>query len=1437
MIIFSIFVANFNDRMKSKAYNFFIPFLLCFYGIHVYASVSYESRLISTADGLTCNTINDMTQDDYGYMWIGTSNGLCRYDGYSFVNFHKLGSKSVENTDPHVALLFNDDRNKLLWVYTSKHSLACYDLRKAKFVDYTGCGDEDREFKNRYLSPNGMWLYDDCFGARCIRDNNGTLKKTDYTKENHLLPTNKIHTVREDFNNNVWFFTEKGAILVDKRGREKIFLKGHDIIASRIQNKYIIFITAENNAYVYDNKYRLIKHGILPSMMGHINKITSNIIWQNKWFIFTDSETFAMDLKTGVFYKPSDIQIKNGRERWAATGYYFISDDNGNLTIFPNKGSARKFNLIPNIKYTKARDGMFNIVKDQYGILYIATYGNGLFIFNPKDGTMVHHTPSDARPLIYSNFLLDIMIDRSGCIWVSTETAGLSCINSVGSATANFIYPESKHKDDWANYVRHIYKKDDENIIISTKENKLYDYNTNNKSITLQKEMDACVYAYFKDSKGHTWIGTRGGGLYVDGIKYSKNDSKYNVPVNDFYDIGEDCYGRIWIATWDGGLLMTKYSPKKPLKFNQYLNRSFKERRIHNIEFGKNGELWIATNNGLYYIDSHKRNITDKSFICYNTANHMLPNDEIISLKHTSKGTLWIGALGSGAVECKFSPDHKSLKYHAITTSEGLVNNNVNSIIEDNNGDIWAGTEGGISRINGHDFSIKTYQFSNVLQGNVYSEDCAVKLKDGRLMFGTNYGLTAITPEKEMQIHKASKIKACITDVKVNGKSLYEKEAGNEKLDMALNYMKCISLNHKENTIEISFSNFNYNSIKTSLYQYYLEGLSSDWHSSTTTNKVNYNSLAPGHYIFHLRTLNGSNKWSDETTLDINIEEPWYNTWMAWAVYILIAYAIGYYIYKGWKERFRLHQQLQIDQQLTEFRLNFFTHIAHEFRTPLAVIQGAVDKLSNSEGRNTSKSAIQTANRGTKRLLRLVNQLMEFRKVSTENIKLNVEHADLISFVRDIYQDFWPITRQKDISITFTPFDKKYEMLFDKHVVELIVYNIISNAVKYTPTKGKVSIKIIKDQQYHKICIICEDNGPGISEEQMQNLFQPFMHGYVSNGGMGIGLYTAHNMAKAHKGALTYNRVDAKGGSIFTFIFPDDDNVYSPEEYKSDLAVETKDVLDENANIEIREMLPASINDYTVAVIEDDPDMMEQIKNELSVYFNVEGYMNGQFGCEGVLKTHPVLLICDVMLPDMSGYEIVKKIKQDKDACHIPVIMLTALDDENHQIKGYEAGADDYMVKPCNFRILIVRAIQLIKWSIRLESEKTSNIGDSNDFAPAAHLTADSILTNKADKVFKEKVQHIISQHIEDTDFNVDVLASMMNMGRTKFYGKMRELTGIPPNKYLSNERMRIAAELLIENELSISEISYKVGIQDASYFNKCFKAKYGVVPSKYGKK
>ncbi len=1392
--------------------------VLIFTCTYTNAAILYESKRISTIDGLTCNTISDIVQDKFGYIWMGTSNGLCRYDGYSFVNYNKIGSSRIKNTDSHIASLLNDYKKGLLWVYTSRHSIACYDLRKAKFVDYTGCGDEAREFPNRYVSTRGMWLWNDDFGLRNIDNKGEHFIINDYTKANRRLPSNVIHSVIEDGAHNIWIFSNKGAIIINNKGKTKLLQKGKDIIGSKIYNNYIYMFTSKNEVFIYDTKYRLVKYTVLPFVIGHIKKITGNIIWQNRWMLFTDNKTFSMDIKTWVITISPYIQIKNGRERFGAKGFMFISDDNGNLWIFPKKGKSKKFNLIPNNIYTKARDAMYTITKDKHGLLYIATYGNGLFIYNPINNNMSHHTPSEERPLIFSNFILDIMTDRSGCIWASTETAGISCISSIGSASIDFIYPESSHKNDWANYIRHICKVNDNKIIISTKEKKVYDYNPCTGSIKLEKKMESCIYTYYVDRGGHIWIGTRGGGLFVDGVKYTKNDKKYNVPVNDFYDICEDRLGRIWIASWEGGLLMTKYDASKPLKFKQYLKRNFNESRIHDLEFGKGGKLWIASNNGLYYIDTNNKYITNNSFICYNISNEQLPNDEIISLEYTRDGKLWLGGLGSGALECTFSANHKSLKYNAITTKEGLINNNVVSLIQDSYGDIWVGTEEGMSRINGLNHSIKTYQFSNILQGNVYSEDCAVKLDDGRLLFGTNYGMSIITPEKESSIKNNEKIKAQITEVKVMGLSVFH----NENLILPYN----------ENSIEISFSNFDYANIKTSLYQYYLEGLDHEWRQSTAINKISYNILNPGHYKFHIRTLDNDNKWSDETTLVIIIREPWYNTLLAWCIYLMFISAICYYLYKNWNDKFRLHQEMKIDKQLTEFRLNFFTHITHEFRTPLAIIQGAVEKLNHPEDKNISKTAIQTASRGTKRLMRMVNQLMEFRRISTHNIKLNVERADIISFVRDIQQDFWPITKQKDINFTFTPFDNKHEMLFDKRLVESIVYNIISNAVKYTPVKGNIVVKITKDEQSKKIFITCEDDGPGIKDEQLSSLFEPFMHGYVSSGGMGIGLYTAYNMAIVHKGLLEYQKTSVKGGSIFTFSFSDDESLYSHGDYKTEQAIDSDTYIEKRDDDNIREMMSVSLNDYTIAIIEDDIDMMEQIKNEMSVYFNVEGYMNGQSGYEGVINTHPVLLICDVMLPDISGYDIVKKIKQDEKFSDIPIIMLTALDDDRHKIKGYEAGADEYMVKPCNFRVLITRAIQLIKWSLRNEQVAIDNNMPKEDLS----LHKETILTNKADKNFKDKVQLIISKNVGNPDFNIDELASMLNMGRTKFYGKMKDITGVSPNKYLSDERLRIAAELLIEGELSVSEISYKVGIQDSSYFNKRFKAKYGVAPSKYGK-
>ena len=532
---------------------------------------------------------------------------------------------------------------------------------------------------------------------------------------------------------------------------------------------------------------------------------------------------------------------------------------------------------------------------------------------------------------------------------------------------------------------------------------------------------------------------------------------------------------------------------------------------------------------------------------------------------------------------------------------------------------------------------------------------------------------------------------------------------------------------------------------------------------------------------------------------------------------------------------------MKIDKQVSEFRASFFTQVAHEFRTPLAIIQGAVDKLYE-EG-NTQKKPIQTAKRGVRRLTQLVNQLMEFRKINTGNLRLRVEKGDIVGFVRDIYQDFWNAAQQKELSLTYTPFDKKYETVFDRHILDTITYNLFSNAIKYTPQHGAISIRLKRDGG--QLQLIVEDSGPGIDSAREQELFKPFMHGYASQGGMGIGLYTAYRMAQTHKGCLTYRRSESLGGSRFTFSLPDDESSYEAEDYKTVTAIEKPKESKEQLEQTILEMQPQALNDHHIAIIEDDTDMLEQIKSEIGVYFIVDSYTDGKSGLDGLLASPPSLLVCDVMLPDMSGYDIVKKIRQQDTLRNIPIIMLTALDDERHQIKGYEAGADDYMVKPCNYHILIARIVQLIKWNRRTESRvQAPDPAEATDQGASPHnpdsqqAEADStlLITSKADKRLLEKINAIIAQHISDSNFSVDQMAEMMKMGRTKFYGKVKELTGESPNKLLIAERMRLAAQLLEEGELNISEISYRVGIEDASYFNKCFKQHFGMSPSQYKK-
>lgn len=1410
----------------------FISTLLLLYisfGIHAFAKVSHlRGERLSVRDGLPGNTINNIIQDEDGFMWIASPNGLTRYDGYSFLTFRSLSHNPERKTSSHLVLLFSDNKNKLLWTYTPQHTLYCYDLRKGKFVDYTGRDDCERQYFNRRQTADGMWLYDNDNGVRHIIYNNGSFAIRDYTVANKLLPGKNVMDVREDSRGNVWVTTDRGALRIAPNGHRTPIAQGRRIKVSTVGTDHFAVLTEEGDALVYNLNGQLVRRSHLPSMTGFAGKSRSSMIWNGGWYIFTEQETYRMDMKTGVFSRP-ELQIPYAINKNQIKGFICLYDKQGNLYLFGKNGWMKKLHLLDKKSYINGRDRIFNVQCDSKGRFFIASYGNGLFVYDPHDDTLQHFSAHDKNAVISSNFLLSIFISKDNTIWVTSEN-GIFCLKEDAGYDVKYLKPEPGDESEWSNLVRFIGRKSASEMILSTKENKLYDFDTRNNAISYAGETPACVYAYHKDRQGHTWMGTKGAGLYIDGNRYSISDKVFHSPSNSIYDFATDRYNRTWIATWENGLLCCQLGKKvdyKRVTFRQLLTRSNNEARIHDLLIAHDGRLWIATDNGIYTTDTRKRAINDSSFEVFNNMNGKFPNDEIICALEAHDGALWFGFVG-GVARCTYNAATHKLSYQLYDTNSGLVNNSVRQLSEDKYGNVWVGTEEGMSRISHRNRQVKTFMLSDLMNGNIFSENCAATLADGRLLFGTTNGLAVVTPQKEAAEISADR-HAMVTDLTINGVSIYNAKE-QSLLSESLSHARKIELPHDKNTLTIYFSSFEYAQQQSALFQFYLEGVDDTWRPATSVNHADYSDLAPGSYTLHLRTLNSGNTWSDETTLRIVINEPWYNTWWAWMVYLAIIGSVVYYIYKMGKEKVKLNQQMAMEKQISEFRIDFFTHISHEFRTPIAIIQNAVDKLVHGES-SVPKSTLQAINRGTRRLMRLIDQLMDFRKVNTDNMKLSVQEADIIAFVKSIYLDLWPIAQQKGIMMTFTPHVKSLNIWFDAQKVEAIVYNLLSNAVKYTQEKGIVSLKVGEAEGHLSITV--EDNGPGITPEQEKELFKPFMHGYVSQGGMGIGLYTAQKMAQLHKGSLAYHRASNEGGCIFTVSLPINADTYTEEERSGKVAIDTSSIDLAETESMVKEMMPQALNNVTVAVIEDDPDMMEQIKSELSVYFNVHCYQNGRKGYEAVAKEHPALVVCDIMLPDMDGYEIASALKADTSTRTIPIIMLTAYDDDSHKLKAYKVCVDEYMVKPCNFKLLVARAFQFI--AANKKKKPTPPTAATEKEKPQKEAQP-QLLMSTVDKNFKERLEMIVGQHIGDQELNVDKLAELMGMGRTKLYNRTKEIMGVSPNIYIQNERLTLAAKMIEQGELSIAEISEKVGFVNPTYFYRCFKNKYGVPPSKYGK-
>lgn len=1396
-----------------------------------------HSRKIKTNDGLPSNTARGMYEDRQGFLWFGTINGLSRYDGNSFLNF-QVGSNLPLQSTGNITLADNriyslrEDHNDCLWIRTMSEHYSCYDLRQGMFADYTGKGLLKENYSESFVASNGdVWLWQDGNGAMRTRmDSKRDFQSVEYKVRNGNLPNNHVIFITENDQKQIWIGTAKGLTIVNND--EATIINRNLYFSYTFKYKgTIYFLTSNGTIY----KYNASKKRLLPIASVGPSDVSGIVPLPHKCIILTANG--------GLDYNPENNRItpnlelasvKEGKTFTDNKGNYWIFNHSGHLYQVKTDGHINDLWLIPAGQLAFIDFERYDVEEASNGIIWISTYGNGLFAYHPQTNELEHFMASvDENSILSSNFLLGVMEDHSGGIWISSEYTGLIRL-TVDNTEVTRIFPTNSSLLDRSNTIRVLECTKGGDIIAGTRKGGLYTYDASLHKKVNDQNLATGVYSVATDQRGQTWWGTRGNGLKIGDKWYRHSDADpSSLAHNHIFSIHCDRRGQMWIATFGGGLDLAVPQKDGSYKFRHFLTGNYGNRMVRYITEDANGNLWIATGEGIVIANPDQLTRNPKAYHIFSYTNGTFCINEIRCIFRDSKKRMWVGTAGGGLNLCTLSKDGNDLKYTQYTTSQGLVNNVIQSIQEDKYGRLWVATEYGISKFTPSLSAFENYFFASQTLGDVYSENCSCTLKDGRLIFGTNHGITIIDPGKFKDTHRASSV--ILTDLYVNG-TRATTDSEDSPLEQSLSYSKEIHLKYFQNSIRILFSTLNYSDNEQTKYMYYLENYEKNWSTPSSLDFADFKYLKPGTYILHVKASNGVGLWNNqETTLKIIVSPPFYAS--AWAIifYILLFIGAAYTAYRLFWNFTRLQNRIKVEKGLTEYKLVFFTNISHEFRTPLTLMQGSLERLQRIPDLPQSiLHPLHSLEKSMDRMSRLINQLLEFRKMQNGKLALSLEETDVIAFLREIFQNFKDAADQKQMQYHFISTVPSYTMFIDKEKLDKITYNLLSNAFKYTPSQGTIELTIhIDDDNAHQLRIEVSDTGVGIPKDKQKELFKRFMQSSFSGNSIGIGLHLTHELVLVHKGTISYKEND-RCGSVFIVCIPTDKSVYQPKDFLVAGNVLLKEQHEEEEeqrkypiSLASDDGNPNPINKQKVLVIEDNEDIRQFLKEEIGNYFIVETAADGTAGFDKAKQCDPDLIVCDVLMPGMNGFEVTRRLKSDINTSHIPIILLTALSSEDKHLEGIEAGADAYIPKPFSSKLLMARIFHLIEQRAQLRKKFSNEPGTTHAV----------LCTSNRDKDFVDRLTVILEGNMADPNFTVDKFAQLMRLGRTVFYKKIRGVTGYSPNEYLRVMRMKKAAELLLSPEnFTVAEVAYKVGINDPFYFSKCFKSQFGIAPSVYQK-
>ncbi|MGZ5189863.1 MAG: ATP-binding protein, partial [Flavisolibacter sp.] len=846
----------------------------------------------------------------------------------------------------------------------------------------------------------------------------------------------------------------------------------------------------------------------------------------------------------------------------------------------------------------------------------------------------------------------------------------------------------------------------------------------------------------------------------------------------------------------------------------------------------KKGNLWIGTVSGIAVLEKYK---TTADSYQHTNEKSSLSNNNVGCFLEDSKGRIWVGTREGLNL---FNEQTKN--FQIFTTSDGLPDNVILNILEDNRQTLWISTPRGLcnaipeEKANGIGFSIINYDEMNNLQNNEFNDNAALRTRAGELIFGGPSGFNIINPSAIQRPVQHPKI--VFTNLQILNKNVEPGELINNRvvLQQSLTQLKGIDLKYKENVFAIEFASLDFAHSNRDKYAYKLEGFNSDWlHTDGKVRRATYTNLDPGHYILKVKVLNNNGSWSEEKSLHINIAPPFWRSAVAYIMYALLMAGLLYLIRRITLERMRMRFEVQQQRReaerahmLDQLKTKFFTNVSHEFRTPLTLIISPLERIIKQLNDDELKGQLNLVQRNAKRLLNLVNQLLDFRKMEVQEVKLHPSIGDIVKFAQDISLSFTDIAEKKKIRFSFSSDIDSLEIYFDKDKIEKILFNLLSNAFKYTYDDGTVSIKLIYNEPLDNktdgtLVIEVKDTGIGIPADKHEKIFERFFQTVVPesmvNQGTGIGLAITKEFVKLHNGIITV-KSEPEVGSCFTVFLP------AKKIYDSSSRPAASPMPVEDAEQIIIEETQKSRKRKTIIVVEDNEDLRFYLKDNLKGQYHVEEAANGREGWEKIKLLNPDLVVSDIMMPLMDGVELARKIKTETLTAHIPVILLTAMGSEEKQLEGLNVGVNDYITKPFTFEILASRIRNLIAQQKLLQKRFQSQI----------EVNPSEVTVTPVDEKFLKQALEVVEKFMDNPDFSVEDFSREMCMSRKALYNKILSLTGKAPLEFIRSIRLKRAAQLLEKSGMNISEIAYEVGFNNPKNFTKYFKEEFKVLPSQY---